>query len=95
MSDRIFNVLGAVLAVGAAAATQKVISATWRFVMDDTPPDNPEDPDTSLAEAMSWAIASGAGVTIAKLLTARKWTRYYIDATGRRPGEKKDKRVAA
>ena len=90
MSAKLYNAIGALLAVGAGFAAQKLIEVLWRVVMNDDPPDNPEDPEVSLGQAVSWAVASGMVIAVAKLLTTRQWTRYYADATGKNPAVEED-----
>lgn len=90
MGAKLYNAIGALLAVGAGFAAQKLIETVWKIVMNDDPPDNPEDPEVSLGQAVSWAVASGMVIAVAKLLTSRQWTRYYTGATGKNPELEED-----
>ncbi len=85
MSDKMFKLLGTGLAIGAGLVAKEVATRGWKLVMNDDPPSNPEDPDTEMWEAVSWALASGAIIGIARLVMARKWTQYYTKSTGHHP----------
>ena len=67
-------------AVGAVTtiATQKLITQVWKMVSGEEPPE-PNDPDTPLYLALTWAIASGIGIGATQLMvnrfTARQWQR--------------------
>ena len=49
------------------------------------PPANPEHPDTTWAEAVAFAVVSGAIVGVARMLAARKAAEYYRKSTGHLP----------
>lgn len=85
MSERAYKTIGTVAAVGAAALARQITNRGWKAVMATDPPANPEDPDTELWEAVSWAVASGALIALARMLAARRWTQYYVRSTGRNP----------
>jgi hypothetical protein len=68
------GVLGAVTTI----AAQRLIKAAWTFVTGKEPP-SPTDPDTSVATAVSWAMASALGVAVAQLLTRRLTARHSDD----------------
>lgn len=85
MGDKVFKLVGTALAVGAGVGAKKVAETGWRVIMNDTPPANPEDPETEMWEAVAWALASGAVVALARLLMTRKWTQYFAASTGRVP----------
>jgi len=71
--------------VAAAFVTHKVLSAAWRFVTGNQPPDSPENPDTGTAEAVTWAVASGVAVAVARLFATRKTAQLWRRATGAMP----------
>lgn len=80
MSEKTFNLIGTLLALGAGMLAQKLISALWRGVIGE-PPEDPDDPDTNLGEALSWAVASGAAVAVVKIMTTREVKKYYNAST--------------
>jgi hypothetical protein len=63
----------AVAAAGAGAAmaagflVRQGARHGWRAAMDDDPPHDPRDRDTSWAQALGWAAATGALVAMAQL----------------------------
>ncbi|MBW3083966.1 hypothetical protein KEM60_00149 [Austwickia sp. TVS 96-490-7B] len=84
MGDKVFKLVGAGAAVGAAAVAKIVSEKGWKAVMASEPPTNPDDPDTELWEAMAWAMASGAAIAVARMLASRQWSRYYGKSVGDR-----------
>jgi hypothetical protein len=63
------------IAVGTGAltglATQRVIEFIWTAVRGSTPPKLAADRSSPWPEAVSWAIATGVGVGVARLLAVR------------------------
>jgi Protein of unknown function (DUF4235) len=80
-----WRVIGTGSAVLAAAAAQKALSAAWKLATGDDPPTVPEDPETEWAEAIAWAVLSGAVLGVARLLATRRAAQYYIKSTGELP----------
>lgn len=87
MGEKAFKLLGTVAAMGAGLIARQVVTRGWRLVMATDPPDNPEDPDTEWREAVTWAVASGAVISVARLFATRKATQYYATSTGRVPAD--------
>lgn len=90
MADKVFKLLGTALAVAAGFAAKQVATQGWKLVMNDDPPANPEDPDTQMWEAVTWALGSAAAVALARLLMTRKWTQYYTSSVGHKPANADD-----
>ncbi|MCA0436088.1 MAG: DUF4235 domain-containing protein [Austwickia sp.] len=90
MSDKVFKLVGAGAAIGAAALAKQISEKGWKAVMASDPPANPEDPDTELWEAIAWAVASGAVIALARMLATRQWTKYYTKSTGHAPDNAND-----
>jgi hypothetical protein len=80
-----WKILGTVSAVAATMAAQKLINATWTSATGKQPPTSPETPDITAFEAVSWVVASGAGVAVARLLATRKAAEYWHKSTGNMP----------
>jgi Protein of unknown function (DUF4235) len=61
------------LAFGAAAglATDRVLTAAWATWSSEEPPTNPVERSTSWLTALSWAMATGVAVGVARLLANR------------------------
>jgi hypothetical protein len=61
----------AVVGMAAAFGARKVIILAGKKLTGKEPPEHPEDPQTSLREALIWGIVIGAGVHTARLLATR------------------------
>jgi hypothetical protein len=85
MGTMAWKVLGAGSAVVAATIAEKGLRAVWRAVTGTEPPRVPEDPDSSWAEAVSWALLSGAVIGLARLAATRRAAAYYRRSTGELP----------
>jgi Protein of unknown function (DUF4235) len=80
-----WRVIGLGSAIVAGIAARKVLTSTWKLAVGDTPPVNPEAPDTSMKEAAAWAVASGAAVGLARMLVTKKAADYWRRSTGSLP----------
>jgi len=88
--SKIWKIFGTVSAIGAGIATKKLLEVAWKTATGHAPPENPEHPDVQWWEAVSFAIASGAAIGVARMLAARKAAEYYRKSTGRLPAGMKD-----
>jgi len=88
--SKAYTLLGLAATVGATMVARKAMSATWKLSTGKEPPSNPEHPDVSMAEAVTWAIASGVAVGLARMLAGRKAADYYRRTTGRLPANLED-----
>jgi hypothetical protein len=52
-------------------ATQRVIEFVWTAVRGPTPPKQAADRSSPWPEAVSWAVATGIGVGVARMLAVR------------------------
>jgi hypothetical protein len=55
----------------AGLATQRVLEVIWKTLRGSTPPKVPGDRRPSWVDALSWAVATGVGVGVARLLAVR------------------------
>jgi hypothetical protein len=55
----------------AGFATQRVLTVPWKLVRGSAPPTVAADRSSSLRDALSWAVATGVGVGVARLLAIR------------------------
>ena len=85
--SKFWSVFSMGAAIGAAAATRKVLDRSWRATTGRKPPENPADPDVKLAEAVTWAVVTGAAVALARMLAQRRAADYYLRSTGHLPAE--------
>jgi Protein of unknown function (DUF4235) len=62
---------------GAAAGwlARKAIMLAWRRITGKEAPEHPEDPRVALGEALGWALVTGAGVNLARMLAVRAASR--------------------
>ena len=72
------GVIGAVTTI----AAQKLVRAAWKVATGNEPPSSLTDPDTPMAEAVSWALASGVGVGVTQLLTTRFAAKRWSTSMG-------------
>lgn len=83
------NVAWKVVGVGsglvAARLSRKVMTTTWHKTKGGEPPRNPAAPGTTWPKALSWAVASGAGVAVARLLAMRGAAKAWQKTTGSLP----------
>ncbi|MCB0896544.1 MAG: DUF4235 domain-containing protein [Nocardioides sp.] len=84
-SSKIWTVFSLVSALGAAALAKQVVDRLWKVSTGKQPPENPADPDVEIWEAVSWAVASGVAVGIARMIAQRKAATYYARSTGHLP----------
>jgi hypothetical protein len=84
-SSRVWTVFSLVAGLGAAALTRKLLDRSWKVAAGKNPPENPADPDVSLAEAVMWASLTGAAVALARMLAQRRAAGYYARSTGHLP----------
>jgi hypothetical protein len=61
----------AIAALVAGYGARKAIVFGWTRLTGKPPPDEPEDPDVALVEAIGFAIVTGVGMEIARLLATR------------------------
>jgi hypothetical protein len=71
--------------IGAGLLMRKAIEKVWEKGTGAPPPDQPESPDTTWAEAVGWALLSGVAVALARLLATRKAADYWQRSTGDLP----------
>ncbi|WP_426564693.1 DUF4235 domain-containing protein [Angustibacter sp. McL0619] len=80
-----WKVIGGGAAVLSGIAAKMILTNGWKVATGNEPPANPENPDTSWSEAVSWAVVSGALVGVVRMLAARKAASYYRHSTGHLP----------
>lgn len=72
-------------AVLAGVMVRRLLVMSWRRTKHADPPSDPFQPGSSMAEAMSWAAATGVGVGIARVMAARGTARGWEKAMGAPP----------
>ena len=76
--------------VGAAWVARKSVSTGWKVITGNEPPVNPEDPEVDWAEAVGWALLSGAVIGMARLAASRQAAVFYRKVTGVQPTNASD-----
>lgn len=69
----------------AAKVARSALDKGWARTRGGEPPRNPAARGTSWSEAVSWAVASGIAVALAKLLAARGAASAWERTTGALP----------
>jgi len=83
--SKVWAVMSLVSAVGAARLSRTVLDKGWRAATGRKPPANPADPDVALWEAVTWAAATGAAVSLARMYAQRRAANYYLKSAGKLP----------
>ena len=71
----------------AALATQRLLEVLWRTLRGSTPPKVPADRSASFVDALIWAIATGVGAGVARLLAIRTAAAVWEAAAHEPPPE--------
>jgi hypothetical protein len=85
--SKIWTAFSLASALTAAAMAKKTLDKSWTLATGRKPPENPADPDVEIWEAVTWAVASGIAVGLAKMLAQRRAASYYARSTGHLPPE--------
>src|SRR3954451_233514 len=80
-----WRLLAGAAAFGAGFVARKAITIGWKQVPGKEPPTNPESPDVELAEAIGWAVVTGVGMEVARLLATRAAAKRWHSSTGELP----------
>ncbi|GGK79290.1 DUF4235 domain-containing protein [Ornithinimicrobium pekingense] len=85
MANLVPKLVTAAAAILASIVARKTTDGTWKFVTGSDSPENPEDPDIDLKEAIAFAVLSGAVVGLARMLANRQATRLVAKGQGKHP----------
>ena len=91
--SKVWSLMGLGATLGATMAARKALTATWKLSTGKQPPSNPEHPDVSLGEAVTWAVVSGVAVGLARMFATRAAADYYRRSTGHQPANLEDVEV--
>ncbi len=75
--------LGALAGFG----TQRLLEVIWKALRGSTPPKVPADRRTSWVDALTWAVATGVGVGVARLMAVRTAAAVWEAAVHEPPPE--------
>ncbi|MBB6171231.1 hypothetical protein HNR23_001291 [Nocardiopsis mwathae] len=65
------QIVGGVAALAAGYAARKVLTFAWTQVTGKEPPNDPESLEIGLGEALGWAVVTGVGMEVARVLAVR------------------------
>jgi hypothetical protein len=80
-----WKLVGVTSGLVAARTTKKVLDKTWTRTKGTEPPRNPAAPGTTWTEAVTWAIATGAALGVARLVAMRGAAQAWKRTTGSLP----------
>ena len=66
-----WKLMGPMTATAAATATRKFAEKAYKVGTGEAPPENPAAPHVPLRQAIIWAILSGVGVALVKMMVER------------------------
>ncbi len=84
VGNMVWKLLGAGSAIMAGIVANKVITEVWKKAGRDTEID-PTNPDTSLGEAIAYAVLAGVAVGLARTMTTRQAAAIYKRSAGHLP----------
>ena len=79
------KLVGIATGVVVRKVSDKALEKVWLRTKHSTPPADPAAPGTPWGEAISWAIASGVAMAVARLLATRGMATAKIKLTGEVP----------
>ncbi|HWG93170.1 MAG TPA: DUF4235 domain-containing protein [Mycobacteriales bacterium] len=85
MEKVLWKFVGIVTGLLAAKTGRSVLDKAWARTRGGEPPRNPAAPGTTWGEALSWAVASGVAVAVARLLATRGAASAWQKGTGHLP----------
>jgi hypothetical protein len=80
-----YKVLAAFAGIIGAFAARKMLRLSWKTATGKEPPANPEHPEVTFVEAVSWAAVSGAVIGVIRMLAQRKVASAWHKSTGSLP----------
>ena len=69
--DLTARIVGGLASLAAGFAARKLIEFGWKKVTGKEPPTEPESPEVAVLEAVSWAVVTGVGIEVSRLLATR------------------------
>jgi hypothetical protein len=80
-----YKLMATFASVVGAFAARKVLQLAWKTATGKQPPANPEHPEVTWAEAIGWAVVSGAVIGVARMAAQRKVAASWHKSTGQLP----------
>ncbi|WP_405146430.1 DUF4235 domain-containing protein [Sphaerisporangium sp. NBC_01403] len=75
--DMAWRLIGAVVALGVGYGARKAIEFGWQKTTGKKPPADPNSLETSLAEAIGFAVVLGVGMEVARIVATRTAHKRY------------------
>ncbi|WP_248961275.1 DUF4235 domain-containing protein [Sphaerisporangium perillae] len=75
--DMAWRLIGAVVALGVGYGARKAIEFGWQKATGKKPPADPNSLETSLAEAVGFAVVLGVGMEVARIVATRSAHKRY------------------
>jgi hypothetical protein len=72
-----YKLLTAGAALAAGALVKVLLNSSWKAIRKSEPPQNPDSPETSWNDAISWTIASSVAVGLAGLIARRGAAQFF------------------
>ena len=82
---RLWKVYSKGSTVLAGVIALRLTETTWRLATSRKAPNDPEHPDVSAREAITWALLSGVTAELTKVVISRKTAQYWVRSTGNLP----------
>ena len=80
-----YKIMALVASLFGAMMARKLLTFVWKRATGKEPPANPEHPEVTWPEAVSWAVASGAVVGLARLFAQKRVAASWHRSTGKLP----------
>lgn len=77
-----WRLVGGAAVMVSGMVARKVMTYGWRKVTGKEPPDDTDSPDVALGEALGWAVVTGIGMEVARVLTARAVANHRRKSSG-------------
>jgi len=84
-SKRLWKAYSKGSTVLAGVIALRLTETTWRLATHRKAPNDPEHPDVSAREAITWALLSGVTAELTKVVISRKTAQYWVRSTGNLP----------
>lgn len=85
VGNAVYKVLGIGSGLVAAKVARSALDKGWAKTRGGEPPRNPAVPGTTWPEALTWAVASGVAVAVARLIATKGVASTWVKATGSLP----------
>ena len=87
----LYWVLTLIISVPVGRAVARLIERAWTAAKPGDPPKDPKKADTSWGDALTWAVISGVGVALRKLISTKGAAGAWKAIVGTQPpGYEKD-----